>query len=109
LNKSSCYDVITIQVPIIATGIASQDINSIRVYPNPVKNSITIALGNAFKKDSCELVVNDLIGRAVLQQTLAADNAKREFTIDTSTLVSGVYTLTVQGKEGKFISRIIKE
>ena len=62
------------------------------LYPNPVKNQLTLRFDDGAKPESVELY--DLAGRLVGTMPNGLDN------IDISTMSSGVYTLSVTMKDG---------
>jgi uncharacterized repeat protein (TIGR01451 family) len=75
--------------------------NSIRVYPNPAKNSIAISAD--YNLQSIQLY--DVQGRLLetqLNQTMAA-------TIDISKRANGIYFIKVTSQKGSSVAKIIKE
>jgi hypothetical protein len=74
---------------------------SLRVYPNPVGESITVEAECPVKN----ITISDIAGRTILRENAAGEISK---TVATSTLGSGVYLLTVETEYGKTTKKIVK-
>lgn len=73
-----------------------------RIYPNPVKDELTIETSNKIEK----IEVYDLMGRKVNYNNSPSLGTTK---LDCSNLESGVYLINIQTKEGKGTYKIIKE
>jgi hypothetical protein len=65
--------------------------NNVSVYPNPANDVLNIQ-----SIENARIEMMDASGRAVIASTLV--NADENFTINTQTLASGVYTVKVYGQ-----------
>jgi len=72
------------------------------IYPNPVKEFITIWNAAGIKK----IIVSDLNGRKLIDKTLTF--GPQDFVLDLSYLSSGVYILTTTGDNGVNSEKILK-
>ena len=73
--------------------------NSIKVYPNPVKDVLTIEANTALKR----IMVNSIDGSKVLTVKNIKNNS-----IDLSTLTSGMYLLKIETNKGSEFKKLIK-
>ncbi len=78
--------------------------SSLEIYPNPVKDNITIKADMSIK----EINIYNVIGINVYQQSsISADHCS--LTIDLSSYNSGVYFIKIETNEGEIIKQFIKE
>lgn len=70
--------------------------NTVKLYPNPAVNNITVELGNA---QNAQIAVYDLTGRKILTQAVSGQN---NVSINVANLTPGFYTMTVN--DGQKIS-----
>ena len=89
----------TVQGPI---GMDEDQQNGARLFPNPAKSHITIALSNASAYTTVE--VFDIGGRKVLEKNLEGVLN----TVSLSGLNPGVYFFRLSGKYGQANHRIVK-
>ena len=86
----------------IATGISDVEIQTLQIYPNPVKDELTI---ENYGTGIDNLTITDLSGRIVmvvgagLKPALTGETT----TINVSSLPSGVYFIKVGNNTGKFV------
>lgn len=86
--------------------VATQDLKTdpsvLRLFPNPVKDTLSVALETT-KNDKIEATIFDVSGKLILQKTFA----QATFHLSTAALPTGVYFIRVrQGKDifkGKFV------
>lgn len=86
----------------IAAKINEHKLNSLKVFPNPIANTLNI-LGNQNQFENSQLELVNYLGQTVL---------KVEFTntIDVSQLAQGIYTLKIISKENQnYYSKFVKE
>ena len=77
---------------------AEEVTSAIKVYPNPTQDYITVSNINAGQ----ELVIYDFSGNVVFKKVASSSDE----TLDTSSLKSGKYIITIQGKESiQFIKK----
>lgn len=80
------------------------------ISPNPFSGQIAFSFF-AMEEQSLQVCLYDAQGRAVTRQTVyAAANAENYYRItELETLTSGMYLLQVQGKNGVFTYKLVKE
>lgn len=90
----------------IATSIAKSisQAESISVYPNPAKQSVTVAYGS-YKLSKIEIL--NSIGQIV--HTILLDNTKTSENVDIHRLQSGIYFIKVQTNNKNIVCKIVKE
>jgi Secretion system C-terminal sorting domain len=71
-------------------------LRGVKIYPNPTSNIVNIEIEGALNK-SVQVLVKDISGRVVLQQTLTSDNS----IINMSSIKSGLYILETQFSDGQ--------
>ena len=69
--------------------------NEISSYPNPVKNSMTVAI-NADKADVANVVISDLSGKMIYTKTFTVTEGDNNFTVNTASLTAGNYVIKIQ-------------
>lgn len=69
--------------------------SNLHVFPNPARSVIKIR--SKIEDDLFDISIYDLMGRLMIQKTLASVNGLGEFEID---LLNGVYLISVLNKEG---------
>ena len=77
---------------------------SVSVFPNPVKNELTIALD--FESQKGQIEVFDVLGRSVFQQNTEGGNL---LTINTLNWSKGIYFLKIGDGQKIFQQKIIKQ
>ena len=99
-NTAPCEDdsaTVTLNM-IICTGIEEESLNTLNIYPNPVKDRIDLsALGLTI----VEMKLLDLSGREVLKVETGV--------MQVDLLPAGSYVLTVSTTDNLYTARIIKE
>ncbi len=83
---------------------AANGLTSLSVYPNPVKDVVTVSLSSAVKPASV-LVVNDLAGRVLLTRRITAQTTQ----VDVSGLPAGIYQLLYTDGQEKVVTRLIRQ
>jgi hypothetical protein len=93
-------------VSFVASTIAIEEAmtleNSISVYPNPVKDALTIKTNN---NSLLSVELTDLNGRVIRQTTVNT----LQYTMEVSTLASGIYLLKIHTDTGSVSKKIRKE
>ena len=82
-------------------GVAKFDASSIKMYPNPVKNTLTIEANSAIQKVS----VYNVLGQEVMAKSPKTNSAS----LQTSSLQKGVYMIKTEIDGNVSTSKIIKE
>lgn len=99
-DANSCSADAAVTVKAGTASIAALAISNLSVYPNPVKESLTV------KFDSKSAATVELVNVAgqVIDSKVSSD-----VTFNTSSLVSGVYFVNIKVAEGVFTQKVIKE
>ena len=80
----------------------------ILLYPNPVHNQLKFQL-ILDKKSRYDVWINDISGKTIMKLPPPLFEAGNNyFTINTSNLPMGTYTLIVRNAENKYIRKFIK-
>ncbi len=88
-------------VSLTPNSVEQNSISSIRAYPNPFDNHITISNADMVKR----VVITNLIGQQVM-----SINLNGETTVTTNNLASGIYLITIEGHNGqRTTSKMIKK
>lgn len=81
-------------------------LNLLSVYPNPAKNTLTIK-GNAMQETISSITFHTIEGKEVIKQLVTSSfNEHQQMTIDTSSLSSALYFMTVRLQNGQ--SKVFK-
>lgn len=82
--------------PLSVPNLATADINTFNVYPNPATNSCIISLNNAHT-GIAEMKVADIAGRTMIANTLSLEQGKQNIPLNVASLTPGVYFVTING------------
>ena len=101
-NNCMNSDTVSIIVNNCTTGIEqpSNNDNQISVYPNPNNGNFVIEISN--KMSNVRYILYDINGREILNQTI---NGK--INVDASSLINGVYNLTIISDKGSVNKRVV--
>ena len=99
-DTSACVNVITVGIE----ETSNLEAQTIVVYPNPTKNSITVNLSNSNNVD--KIALYNLQGKLIY---FSENIAKNQLFIDLSTRSKGVYTLQILTKDKLKTMKIIKQ
>ncbi|HZH69873.1 MAG TPA: T9SS type A sorting domain-containing protein, partial [Flavobacteriaceae bacterium] len=83
-------------------GLIENSKNNLWVYPNPATESIHIQWNETI--DLSEIELRDLSGRRLIQENFVSE---KNHTLQVSSLPSGVYLLTLSGKDFKETRKVI--
>ena len=76
---------------------------SVLVYPNPVKNELTVVLPQQMKAN---VTIHDLLGQQVFNSEFHGENQYEK--IDISNLRQGMYLLIIESEGQRFVKKIVK-
>lgn len=85
----------------LVLGIASFDMEKIKIYPIPAKNFINVELPEFLSE--ANISIYDLNGKEVLKAKVTAENPR----VETSAISSGSYLMTVKTSEGEGSKKIV--
>lgn len=95
----------SLTVDVVAVGIANlTNGNYVTIYPNPTKGMINLVAEKSFVAD---ILVTNNIGRQMI--SLPKVTLSTTSKMDLSSLKAGVYFISIQGKGGNQVSKIIVE
>jgi hypothetical protein len=93
----------TTLVGIDEKNIAASDV---RIYPNPTHDKFTINLSSELKSDKAEMIVYNVIGKQVLQQSIIKN---LPIDINCKELAAGIYFVKVMDADRSFTQKVIVE
>lgn len=97
--------VIVVQEPSSVTE-STLALSNIRIYPNPVKESLNISFYSSESFDSFEIRMTDAIGKTLaLDQRIAPGVGEQQFILDTQGVQSGVYFVELIGDGISLVQR----
>lgn len=96
-------DNLVIQDPVLAVENKNNDF-SIRVFPNPTHDNLTIDLPSHGVNESIRLTIHDAQGQLVSNQT----HTTHVHHLDTRDLPAGLYMLSIQTTEGNYRTKFVK-
>ena len=76
-----------------------QQTGSLRLFPNPVVNSVTVSISQA-KPGIASIRISDMRGVAVKNYTQSLSNGTNSLSFDCSKMASGTYLLTITNPDG---------
>src|SRR6218665_117939 len=77
--------------------------NAIRIYPNPVSNSLSLDLPNAPSLEIRNISISNILGQTVYS------TSERNSAVDVSSLKAGIYLLSIKTNEGDWNGKFIKQ
>ena len=89
----------------LLTGVDRSSLNelSVLVYPNPVKNELTVVLPQQMKAN---ITIQDMLGKQVFSSEFHGDNQYEK--INTGDLKQGMYLLIIESEGQRFVKKIVK-
>lgn len=78
---------------------AKENISSIEVFPNPVKNELFVQLDWQQKGEDTELVVFNVLGKEVMNQNVNLTTGLNKVKLEVNPLESGAYVVKLRGKD----------
>jgi hypothetical protein len=112
-NQSGNYSVILIDsdgcerestiYPVITSGIVSIGNESVRVYPNPAKNDLTVQLISSDAE--AQIYISDVTGKIVLHQAIGNGNTR----VPLSELSNGIYFIRIATSNTAIYQKVVVE
>ncbi|OYQ43239.1 C25 family cysteine peptidase [Flavobacterium aurantiibacter] len=99
VNAKPYRSSINVSSPLSVDGTSSKNV---QVFPNPVRNVLTV---NLFEAEKAAVKILDLNGRVVLEHDFNSNSAQ----IDMSQLSNGMYLAVVETSNGRVIKKLSKE
>ena len=94
--------------PYVSVGLNEDNVgnHSLSIYPNPSNSIITIDFDNITKLSKVKIIAVDQLGRMIpLQPTIQ----KNKIVIDISALQNGLYFISIETEQTKYVRKIVKE
>lgn len=104
-SSAGCIDVVN-QTIVVLMNVGIEDIandGQLEVFPNPVRGTLFIQMGN-FGEQNTAIELYNILGKRVLEMK---DEKKKTIEIDVSTLVEGVYFLKIVFGTKSFTKEIV--
>ncbi|HRG91135.1 MAG TPA: T9SS type A sorting domain-containing protein, partial [Chitinophagales bacterium] len=93
---------------LVSVGLANTDAASVvKLFPNPATNAVQLQIGLT-QSDDLNLQLADVTGKLVMEQYLGEVNDKT-FTLNLSTIASGVYYIRISGNNVNTVQRLVIE
>jgi hypothetical protein len=106
ITNSGCTSTLSDPVPIIVTGdLDTKTISSVKVYPNPSSDQVTLSLGGFERDKPVSISIVDMQGR-VMEKT--SGQGQREISIDIRNYAGGKYMAWLQQHTTKVARQFIK-
>ncbi len=90
----------------VSTDISSPP-NTVRIFPNPVGDQFTMQLLN-FNSSSVGITVHNAAGQLLWKQEKNLVNGSDYFSVDSQKWPRGIYWLTIQSKDFRYVKKIMK-
>ena len=103
ITTNGCSDT-SVCLPVTTVGIPEADANEIALFPNPVKDQLSISCPDDMQSGT--VILTDIQGRSVLTKDFSAPQMIR---IDMSSFGQGIYYLRFIGDKSLKVWKIIKE
>ena len=105
-NGNVCDTSNMITINSIKLGIQNKPVQNIQIFPNPVKNKITVSFENS--DDKYILEINDATGRKIFSNQI---NSKGNYTeqVDISDSPAGIYILQLRSDKNIILKKFIKQ
>jgi subtilisin family serine protease len=97
----------TVAPPSNTEGPLSTAINALVIAPNPTTSTFNIRF-NAEKESNSELIIQDMLGRVLLQQNWYIYTGQNDLSVDASAFNKGIYFINIQTVGKNMIQKLIK-
>lgn len=105
-NNYTCKSVRFIQTSPVDVETLTAEEAGLSIYPNPAANTVSFTYD--FDGDGkAGVLLTDLLGKAVLRKELQAASGKQTYSLDVSSLQSGVYFLELSSDGARVVSRVV--
>ncbi len=100
----------TLSNVVLVKGSRGNELMLSAIYPNPTSKTLHVVI-NAPTPQTAQLLITDLAGRSVRQQTINLQSGDNNLDVNVSTLAKGVYILKVICGDGceAAVSKFVKE
>ncbi|MCB0380425.1 MAG: PKD domain-containing protein [Flavobacteriales bacterium] len=105
--KQNGFDIKVVSPTTVGINDEVEFISALEIYPNPVKNKLTIDLGIT-KQSNVEVFVTDLLGKTIAQianEEVNVGNTK--FQWNTSNTKNGIYLLNIISNKSRQVKKIV--
>lgn len=89
----------------VTTG-AFPDDASVKVYPNPARNTVNLSL-QSVEQTTCTVTMTNQLGGVILQRVIDVQEGENIIPFETSNLPAGIYFMTIAGRNKAVVSRRI--
>ncbi len=112
-NKSTYYRLKSVDLDgssdlskvVVVESNCDREEDGILVYPNPVKDKLTVSFGANFE-GKVDIQVTDVLGRVVYHSNVELDATVREYILDTKQMAIGTYFVNLVNTNGETINSI---
>lgn len=97
-------DFTTANVALAIANVSSK--KPIKIYPNPVQNSLNISLTN-IDATQLDLTILDLSGKAIVRKSI--NNTNQDYAVNLADLSAGMYIVQLKSNNAVWTSKLIKQ
>lgn len=91
----------------VSVNLKKADVNAFNVYPNPTKEWLTLNI-NSTTAIKATIIITDISGRAINQQTINLVKGSQSSTISLSNLKQGNYQISLVWSNERITQRLVK-
>ena len=103
-NNRICKTIPFVEDPLTVSNVVAE--NSMKLYPNPASNNITINYNQTGAATNASVSITNLVGQKVLTQDIESKSAgQKQVTVDISALSAGIYVAELEINGVKTLSK----
>lgn len=114
-TATQCRDTVTKQLfvnrgtlKVVSLGIENNQLKIEKAYPNPVENSLNLALF-ANESESVQFTIRDLSGRIMWSNFIDLEKGNNNIQVNTEQLIAGMYLLELRTNRGISTTKLLKK
>jgi len=88
------------------TGIESELLNGVELYPNPTNGTITLKAANT--QTNAMLKLYDSVGKELFQKTATPSALQQGIVFDLKEMNDGIFFLSIKTKAGTRVMKVVK-
>jgi hypothetical protein len=97
----------SINVSLVNTGLASYQLNEMKLYPNPANHQINLQINNLPANADLKIEVYNVLGEVVKQEQIKYQN--QGYSLNLVDLMPGVYVIKAEAKGKSYTKNFIKQ
>lgn len=80
-------------------------VNTLNVFPNPATNNVSFTYN--FRGDDANVLVRDITGRIVYQQTIGRTYGEKTISVDVANFSNGLYIVELNTENSRSVGRVL--